>query len=80
MSQALETLLATIYTDRAALERFLADPQGEAENNGCSAAEAVRLMHPDEVGLRMAHQSFEKKRDNKVHHPPKPWWNRAVKH
>lgn len=80
MSQALETLLARIYTDRAALERFLADPQGEAEQAGCSATETSLLKNPDAVGLRLAHQSFEKKRTQKAHHPPKPWWRQLGKH
>ena len=80
MSQALETLLARIYTDRVALEQFLADPQGEAEKAGCSPAEVVHLKHPDTIGLRLAHQSFEKKRTQKAHHAPKPWWRHLGKH
>jgi hypothetical protein len=79
MSQALEALLARIYTDRAALEQFLADPQAAAEQAGCSPAEAARLKDPDAVGLRLAHQSFEKKRTQKANHAPKPWWRRVGK-
>ncbi len=74
MSQALERLLAMIYTDSAALERFLADPITEALGAGCTKEEAARLEAPDASGLRLAHQSFHRKRTLKHALSSKVWW------
>lgn len=74
--QALERLLAKIYTDPATLELFLADPVGEAERAGCTKEEAARLGAPDAAGLRMAHRSFRLKRAWKESHSSKQWWRR----
>jgi hypothetical protein len=74
--RALERLLAAVYTDPAALERFLADPAAEARRMGCAAEEAEGLRGPDEDGLRLAHDSFRRKRAMKA--SPTPWWRRLL--
>jgi hypothetical protein len=66
----LESLLARIYTCAGDLERFLAHPEATALEAGCTPAEAASLLPVDEAGLRMAFQSFERKRSGRMY-PPK---------
>ena len=62
-SAPLETFLARLYTDPVALQRFIADPQGEAARAGLSAAESQAMAESDQVGLQMAAVSFGSKRE-----------------
>ncbi len=64
MSPRFEAALARLYTDRDALDRFLADPQREAALAGLDAGEATALSSIDPVDLRLAAQSFSHKRSN----------------
>ena len=61
-SVVLESFLARLYTDADALERFNADPKGEAMRAGLSAAECAALAECDRTGLQMAAESFGHKR------------------
>lgn len=61
-AQALERLLAALATDAPILDRFLADPEEEAQRWHCRKALARGLHAPDAVGLRLAFQGFEQKR------------------
>jgi len=67
-SAALETFLARLYTDPGALQRFDADPQGEAARAGLSASECRALAEGDRVGLQMAATSFGRKRGQHRRH------------
>jgi hypothetical protein len=62
-SAALETFLATLYTDADARGRFLADMRGEAERAGLDAADVAALVDIDRTGLRMAAASYAHKRE-----------------
>ena len=57
-----EALLAALYVDRAARERWLADPDGEGRRAGLdeAARDAVRTL--DRPGLELAAASFAHKR------------------
>ena len=57
-----EALLASLYVDRAARERWLADPDGEGRRAGLdeAARDAVRTL--DRPGLELAAASFAHKR------------------
>ncbi len=59
---AFEVFLARLYTDAAALERFLRDPHGEARNAGLTGAEQEALAAVDRDSLAAAAHSFERKR------------------
>jgi hypothetical protein len=59
---ALERFLATIYVDAEARARFLADPRGEAMRAGLSDEQSQALESIDRVGLKMAAQSYARKR------------------
>jgi hypothetical protein len=75
-SAALETFLARLYTDPAVLARFDADPEGEALRAGLSAPDARALVDADRVGLRMAADSFGRKRA--LHLKPLPPLHRRL--
>lgn len=62
---ALQTFLATLYTDAAARARFLADP--ELMTRDANLPPDVALINPEE--LQLAARSFEKKRAMQ-HRPP----------
>jgi hypothetical protein len=63
---ALERFLATLYTNAAARERFLADPRAEAARAGLSEEQCTAMERIDRVGLEMASRSFAKKRTKKI--------------
>jgi len=70
-SAALETFLARLYTDSAALARFDADPAGEARRAGLSVQECDALVRSDTIGLRMAAVGFGRKRaQHREHRKP----------
>jgi hypothetical protein len=75
-SVALEAFLARLYTDAAALQRFECDPEGEAGGAGLSADECRALRDCDRVGLRMAAESFGRKRTRPAR--PRPPLHRRV--
>jgi hypothetical protein len=62
VSPAFEAFLALLYTDRRALERFLADPAVEATRRGLAPLEVAALARVDREGLLLAARSFEQKR------------------
>ena len=61
-SSAIESYLARLYADKAAREKFLADPVGEARNAGLNDADSLAMSRIDSVGLRMAGASYASKR------------------
>ena len=65
---ALEAFLARLYTDDALRERFLADPQAEAQRAGLSPAECEALTHIDRVGLELNVRSLIRKRERHENH------------
>jgi hypothetical protein len=58
----IEAFLARLYTDAAARERFLADPEAEARRAGLAEDDVRRLAAVDRVGLALAGDSFAAKR------------------
>ncbi len=62
---AFEAFLARLYTDEPMLKRFLVDPRGEAQRAGLSGQECEALAAVDQAGLRIAADSFRKKREGK---------------
>jgi hypothetical protein len=61
-SDPLETLLARLYTDGDARERFLSDPHAEAARAGLTPSEAASVAAVDRDGLEAAAASFASKR------------------
>ena len=61
-SSAIEGYLARLYADKAAREKFLADPEGEARNAGLNDTDTLAMRAIDRVGLRMAGASYANKR------------------
>ena len=61
-AQALEALLAALYSKPALLEEFLANPRMVAVREGLSAAQADDLAKSDPASLRLAAHSFARKR------------------
>lgn len=74
-TQRFEELLALLYVDRRARERFRIDPLGEARRFGLDASEAEGIAAIDLAELRLAAQSFERKRAATV---AEPWPRRTV--
>ena len=66
-AQKLEAYLARLYTDENARRRFLAEPEGEAQQAGLNRQEAAALKAVDRVGLELAAASFARKRAAKSH-------------
>ena len=64
----LEGFLARIYVDRAAREKFLNDPRGEAMRAGLAAREIEALVNIDRDGLEFFAHSLEHKRAHKHGH------------
>jgi hypothetical protein len=64
-TSAVEAFLARLYTDAAAMRRFLASPREEAARAGLSDAECEALSRADMTGLQMAAQSFSHKREGR---------------
>ena len=63
---AFEAFLARLYVDGETRSRFLEDPASEAERAGLSPEERQSLTRLDWVGLELAAQSFERKRQHKA--------------
>lgn len=61
----LEVFLARIYVDRAAREKFLADPRTEAIHAGLTAQEVDDVVKIDRDGLELLAHSLEHKRAHK---------------
>jgi uncharacterized protein len=57
-----EALLAALYVDRAARERWLADPDGEGLRAGLDEAARAAVRQLDRPGLELAAASFAHKR------------------
>jgi uncharacterized protein (UPF0276 family) len=57
-----EALLARLYTDAAARERWLADPDGESARAGLDAGGVAAMRRLDRAGLELAAISFAHKR------------------
>ena len=58
----LEAFLARIYVDAGARERFLSDPNAEAQSAGLSVEEIDAVKQIDQVGLELFVDSLERKR------------------
>lgn len=67
---ALEAFLARLYTDETLRERFLADPQAEAQRAGLDEAAQAALLQIDRVGLELATRSLTRKREKRAGHRP----------
>ena len=65
-AQNFEAFLATIYVDKSARMKFLAEPLIEAKKYGLSPDEYELLKNMDRPGLEFAARSFEKKRAIKL--------------
>lgn len=76
MSPAFESFLARLYVDDDARERFLADPRGEASGARLGKPEIEALVAIDRAGLRLAADSFRRKRD--AARRPRSWFARLV--
>lgn len=61
-----EAFLANIYVDESARERFLADPHGEAARAGLHETEIQHLENIDRLGLELASQSLDRKRNKRT--------------
>ena len=63
---AFEAYLARLYVDENARAAFLADPRDNAARAGLAPAECEAVAGLDRVGLELAADSFERKRQAKV--------------
>ena len=61
-AQAVETLLATLFTDEVLRSEFLRDPRAIATGAGLDAAEVESFVKIDRTGLAMAAESYARKR------------------
>lgn len=64
-AQAVETLLARLYSDERYRRRFLEAPQEAARAAGLDDAEAAALAAIDRVGLELAADSYARKREGR---------------
>jgi hypothetical protein len=62
MSAKAEGFLARLYTSDALRERYLRDPAGTVSAEGFEGEEAARLARIDLTGLRLAAESYSRKR------------------
>jgi putative modified peptide len=62
-AQAVEALLARLYSDAHFRQRFLADPRAVALEAGLDSHEAGAMERIDREGLELAADSYERKRD-----------------
>jgi hypothetical protein len=65
VSAAAEAFLARLYTDAGLREAFIADPAAVARREGFSDDEARALAAADLVGLRLAAESYARKRERR---------------
>jgi hypothetical protein len=65
-SPALEACLARLYADKAALARFLDDPDAVLRASGLDPGEQAALAAIDRTGLIMAARSFAAKRSGRA--------------
>lgn len=64
-----EAFLAKLYVDEDARAKFLADPRGEALQEGLTAQEVEDVVRIDRVGLEMFASSLERKRRGRFAKP-----------
>jgi hypothetical protein len=69
VSAAVETFLARLYTDEALRDAFLADPGAVARREGLTGEDAAALAATDLVGIRLAAESYARKREGRVTKP-----------
>lgn len=65
MSASVEAFLARLYTDAALREAFISDPEAVARKEGFVGGEAAALAATDPVGLRLAAESYGRKRQGR---------------
>ena len=76
-SKQVEHFLACLYTDENLRERFLLEPERVALAAGLGLVDAKGMPNIDKVGLRMAAQSFAKKRGGRASTAKAGrWWQR----
>jgi hypothetical protein len=68
-----ERLVARLLTDGGFRERFLADPQGIASQEGLSAEETAAVTQVSAQDLRTAARSYQHKRDSGVRRRGRSW-------
>jgi len=61
----MEKFLASLYVDAKLRARFLDAPREEAKRAGLNPEQCDAMAAIDRVGLKMAAQSFERKRKKK---------------
>jgi len=61
----MEKFLASLYVDAKLRARFLGAPREEAKRAGLNPEQCDAMAAIDRVGLKMAAQSFERKRKKK---------------
>lgn len=64
-AQAVETLLARLYSDPGYRRAFLEAPQQTAQAAGLDATEVDALVRIDRVGLELAAESYARKREGR---------------
>jgi hypothetical protein len=69
---ALERFLAWLYSDPAALERFLAAPEETMAAAGLDADGVEAMRAADRTGLVMAARSYARKREGRAPRPARP--------
>lgn len=69
MSAAIESFLARLYADDALREAFLADPACVVRREGFEGRDAEALVATDLVGLRLAAESYARKRAGRQRKP-----------
>ena len=65
-AQAVETLLARLYSDAEYRRVFLQAPEQTALAAGLDAAETEAIMRIDRVGLELAAESYARKREGRT--------------
>ena len=75
-SPRFEAFLARLYVDADERSRFLAAPRATARSAGLNDVECDALAAIDAEGLRLAGESFERKRARHGVSARRMWWRR----
>lgn len=77
-SPAFEAFLARLYVDADTRAQFFAAPHATARSAGLNDEECAALVAIDAEGLRLAAESFERKRRHIGGGSLRRWWQRLV--